>query len=221
MTFTQVKDKDTGMLIDAKYGYVETPGMGGNFQFTLTKDAILTTPALETLTVRSRWQETGAGRSDVKFVGGDLLTTEATANEWCSNFLIVFLTNSYGDPQDVGRRTVRCRFQTPATQCSMLIITCPGRRVEVIRVPRGRASAPLPARPANFGVRRSDASGVDARSSRAGATCWASFTASWRHCVWPLFYLLKAGRQRRLRADVIAQALITCGIPLRGIALPG
>jgi hypothetical protein len=99
VTFTQVKDKETGMLIDADYGYVETPGMGGNFQFTVTKDAIAMTPALETLTVRSRWQETGAGRSDVKFRGGDLGATEATANEcWDSNFRSVFSTNSYGDP---------------------------------------------------------------------------------------------------------------------------
>jgi hypothetical protein len=99
VTFTQVQDKDTGMLIDAKYGYVETPGMGGNFQFTVTKNAIATTPALETLTVRSRWQETGTGRSDVKFRAGDLGATEATANEcWDSNFASVFSTNSYGDP---------------------------------------------------------------------------------------------------------------------------
>ena len=102
VTFTQVKDDETDMLIDAQYGYAETPGMGGNFQFTLSKDAIVTTAALETLTVRSRWQETGAGRSDVKYAGGDVAATvgapEATASEcWDSNFLSVYQTNSYMD----------------------------------------------------------------------------------------------------------------------------
>ncbi len=102
VTFTQVKDDETGMLIDAQYGYIETPGMGGSFQFTLSKDAIVTTAALETLTVRSRWQETGAGRSDVKVKDGDVAaaigTSEADASEcWDSNFMSVFQTNSYMD----------------------------------------------------------------------------------------------------------------------------
>ncbi len=115
-TFTQVRDKDTGMLIDAKYGYIATPGMGGTFQFTLTKDAIVTTPALETMTVRSRWQETGAGRADIKVVGGDLGTTEATANE-CWNtgdlgFLSVYQTNSYGDSAKMWGAQTDCVFPT-------------------------------------------------------------------------------------------------------------
>jgi hypothetical protein len=119
VTFTKVKDKDTGMLIDAQYGYVATPGMGGNFQFTLTKDAILTTAALETLTVRSRWQETGAGRSDVKIVGGDVGLTDATVNEcWSSGdhgFLSVFETNSYGDAAKIWGIETDCdpAFQVP------------------------------------------------------------------------------------------------------------
>jgi hypothetical protein len=117
VTFTQVKDDQTGMLVDAQYGYVETPGLGGNFQFTTIKNEILTTAALETLTVRSRWQETGAGRSDAKLVGGDLGATEATGNEcWSAGdagFVSVFATNSYGDAARIWGVETDCAF-TPA-----------------------------------------------------------------------------------------------------------
>jgi hypothetical protein len=114
VTFTQVKDNDTGMLIDATYGYTSTPGMGGTFDFKLTKDFITTTAALETLSVHSRWQETGAGRSDTMITGGDLAAAQATVNEcWDSNFLSVYFTNSYGDPAKMWGAETSCAF-TPA-----------------------------------------------------------------------------------------------------------
>ena len=81
VTFTQIRDDDTGMLVDATYAYAETPGAGGSFQFSVIKDAIATSAALETVSVRSRWLQTGAGRSDVKLTGGDLGAAQATANE--------------------------------------------------------------------------------------------------------------------------------------------
>jgi hypothetical protein len=121
VVFTQVKDDDTGMLIDAQYGYVETPGNGGSFQFTVTKDAITTTAALETLTVRSRWMETGAGRADVKFNGGDVDTlvgtTDATSSEcWSTGdtgFKSLFETNSYGDAAKMWGAEADCAYATP------------------------------------------------------------------------------------------------------------
>lgn len=118
VTFTQVKDKDTGMLIDAGYAYSAVPSMGGTFDFKLTKDFVATTTALETMSIRSRWQETGAGRSDVMLSGGDLAaapaTTPATASEcWDSNFLSVYMTNSYGDPLKTWGAESSCAF-TPA-----------------------------------------------------------------------------------------------------------
>jgi hypothetical protein len=116
--FHQVKDDETGMRVDATYDYVEHPGNGGNFQFTMVKDAIPTTPALETLSVRSRWQETGAGRSDVKMQGGDL-ASEATANEcWDANFASTFMTNSYGDTAKDWGAEADCVF-TPAEYATL------------------------------------------------------------------------------------------------------
>jgi len=118
VAFTQVMDKDTGMRVDATYDYVAHPGNGGNFQFTMIKDAIPTTAALETMSVRSRWQETGAGRSDVKMQGGDL-PAEATANEcWDSNFGSVFMTNSYGDTAKAWGAETECVF-TPAEYATL------------------------------------------------------------------------------------------------------
>jgi len=116
VTFTQVKDKETGALIDAGYAYTAVPGMGGTFDFKLTKDFITTTAALETMTIRSRWQETGAGRSDVMISGGDVATsiTSGTASEcWDSNFLSVYMTNSYGDTAKTWGAETSCAF-TPA-----------------------------------------------------------------------------------------------------------
>jgi len=111
VTFTQVKDKDTGMLIDAGYAYASVPGMGGTFDFKLTKDFITTTAALETMSIRSRWQESGAGRSDVMISGGDLAGAQGTANEcWDSNFLSVYMTNSYGDATKMWGAETMCAF---------------------------------------------------------------------------------------------------------------
>lgn len=109
--FTQVRDKETGMLVDANYAYEATPGMGGHFQFSLRKDEIRTTSALETLTVRSRWQESGAGRSDAKLVGGDLAAVEGTASEcWDATFKSTFMTNSYGDAAKMWGAEGACAF---------------------------------------------------------------------------------------------------------------
>jgi hypothetical protein len=115
VTFHQVMDKDAGMRVDAQYAFVETPASGGSFQFTLTKNEIPTTAALETLTVRSRWQQTGAGRSDVKMVGGDLGASAATVNEcWDSNFKSVYMTNSYGDAAKAWGAEASCDAAFPS-----------------------------------------------------------------------------------------------------------
>jgi hypothetical protein len=80
VAFKQVMDADTEMRIDALYDYSATPGLGGDFEFTSTKNSIPTTAALETSSVRSRWLESGAGRADIQIVGGDLGGAQATVN---------------------------------------------------------------------------------------------------------------------------------------------
>ena len=70
-SFNNVKDEDSGQLVDAEYRYMERVGDGGTFDFQLNKNFVAGA-AIEALTVRSRWQQTGTGRSDVKAQGGDL-----------------------------------------------------------------------------------------------------------------------------------------------------
>jgi hypothetical protein len=102
VVFNGIKEEKTGELFDAVYKFAETPGAGGDFQYGATQDYLPepgnTGTAKEKLTIRSRWQQTGAGRSDVKLSGGDLAAsgTVGTANEcWDSNFGSVYKAQSW------------------------------------------------------------------------------------------------------------------------------
>jgi hypothetical protein len=88
----------------ADYAYAQNPDDSGDMTFTADED-VGGGPALENLTVRSRWLATGAGRSDVRLEGGDLGSTEAIASQcWNTNFLEVYYTDNVnflptdGDP---------------------------------------------------------------------------------------------------------------------------
>lgn len=108
VAFRQVKDRETGQRVDADYRYVATPSAGGSFDFKIIKN-LDAQPALETMTIRSRWEQTGAGRSDVKAKGGDL-PGEATASEcWDENFDSRFLSLSYAPSQNYGSEAA-CAF---------------------------------------------------------------------------------------------------------------
>jgi len=70
--------------------------------------------AKETLTIKSRWLESGAGRSDVELTGGDLGEESATANEcWDTSFASRYLRASYALPQvRYGIEASDCAFTT-------------------------------------------------------------------------------------------------------------
>jgi len=109
--FRQVKDRETGQRVDADYRYKSTPSAGGEFQFGLTKDWYQpgnTASAAERLTIKSRWQQSGTGRSDIRVSGGDL-AHEATANEcWDSNFASQFLKISFEANPRYGTEAGNC-----------------------------------------------------------------------------------------------------------------
>ncbi len=88
--FRNVKDDEKpGTRINADYRYKETPGAGGEFDFGLDKnmDTDPSRPLIERLTIKSRWNQTGAGRADVKVTQGDMGSTEGTVSEcWDANF---------------------------------------------------------------------------------------------------------------------------------------
>jgi hypothetical protein len=107
VTFTNVFDNcdpascnTHGQLFNALYAYTATPGNGGDLQFGATENYVATTTANETLSLHSRWMETGAGRTDIQLTGGDVGTAVDTSSEcWDSNFLSVYSAASY-DPND-------------------------------------------------------------------------------------------------------------------------
>jgi len=112
--FDDVKDgDDASKRVDAKYGYKAVPGQGGEFDFKLIQDWYKPagSTALETLTIKSRWLETGAGRSDVRLSGGDFQSDTAEASEcWDTTFASRFLYASYALP--------KVRYGTEATDCA-------------------------------------------------------------------------------------------------------
>ncbi len=108
--FKQVLDRDAKKPIDVDYKYLATPGKGGNFEFKMVKD-LANGSALENSSVKSRWEETGAGRSDVKVNGGNL-TAEANFSEcWDSNFASRYFNASFDAKAGWGSQGA-CAFKT-------------------------------------------------------------------------------------------------------------
>ncbi len=109
-TFVGVRDDASGQRVNATYKYVEQPGQGGSLDFTMNKNAI-GGPAIEALSIRSRWTQSGTGRADVRGVGGDL-TTPVTINEcWDAGFLSRYFLTSFDPTKNYGQATA-CAFAT-------------------------------------------------------------------------------------------------------------
>jgi hypothetical protein len=108
--FRQVLDTTTGQRVDAGYRFRQTPGQGGALEFQLRQD-FFGGSAIEQLTVRSRWQASGAGRADVRLTGGDL-PAPATAHEcWDSSFLSRYFSISLNSAAGWGTEAA-CGFGT-------------------------------------------------------------------------------------------------------------
>lgn len=100
-----------GRPVLADYAYNEAADGGGDMVFDLNGD-VGGGSALETLTLRSRWLTTGAGRADARIGGGDLGTVQAIASEcWDTMFRRVFYTDSVGFAATEGAETA-CAFAT-------------------------------------------------------------------------------------------------------------
>lgn len=110
--FRNVNDNDRpGTRINADYRYKELPSAGGEFDFRLDKnlDTDPARSAIERLTIKSRWSQSGAGRADARVTQGDVGATPATVNEcWDANFTSQYLaisfapTVGYGDASACG-----------------------------------------------------------------------------------------------------------------------
>jgi hypothetical protein len=118
VVFTGIKDAGNAEIYNADYQYAATPGAGGDFQYAAHRDALPgpgpTGTAKELLTIHSRWLETGAGRSDVQFSGGDAPVPSPTVNEcWDVNFFSTFKNTSYDPTQSWGQES-SCAFMPAA-----------------------------------------------------------------------------------------------------------
>jgi hypothetical protein len=93
LDLTIMSTDDTGKPVVADYAYNAAADGGGDMVFAIGTN-VGGGPVLESVTLRSRWLGTGAGRADARISGGDLAAVSATASEcWDTSFKRVF----YGD----------------------------------------------------------------------------------------------------------------------------
>ncbi|MCC6332936.1 MAG: hypothetical protein IT380_02990 [Myxococcales bacterium] len=102
--FDDVRDPDTGQRVDAQYRFREFAGNGGSLEFQVNKNVVTQGAALEVVTVKSRWAQSGAGRSDARVSGGDAPGSAVVSECWDAGFLSRYAQASwdpalgYGDP---------------------------------------------------------------------------------------------------------------------------
>lgn len=103
--FRGVRDAATGLVTTGLYGYKHFSAGGG--EFTFSTDANVqwwdgSLAALEHLSIKSRWTQTGAGRADILVTGGDLVGP-ATINEcWDQTFASQYMFRSYAPTNGLG-----------------------------------------------------------------------------------------------------------------------
>lgn len=91
---------------DAVYDYDEEYGGAGEMDLAYLADVNLT-GVEEVVTMKSRWEYDGMGRSDAMIMGGDLGVESVTASEcWGTDFLTSYWTDSIGLYETVGEESV-------------------------------------------------------------------------------------------------------------------
>lgn len=113
LDLTVMSTDDQGKPVFADYAYNQAADGGGDMTFDVSSDfAGSATTLKETLTLRSRWIATGAGRADARVGGGDFGTAQITASEcWSTMFGRVFYQDSLNLAPVEGAATA-CAFAT-------------------------------------------------------------------------------------------------------------
>lgn len=113
LDLTVMSTDDQGKPVSADYAYNDTAAGAGDMAFDVSSDfAGSATSLKETLTLRSRWLATGAGRADARIGGGDFGTAQITASEcWNTMFNRVFYKDSLNLAPIEGAETA-CAFAT-------------------------------------------------------------------------------------------------------------
>lgn len=98
----------------ALYRYAQVPGGKGSFQFGVDTNVHWFDPsrsAPERLSIKSRWMESGEGRSDVRLSGGDLIAPETLNECWDSRFRSTYLDRT-DSLEGWGTESQNCAFKT-------------------------------------------------------------------------------------------------------------
>jgi hypothetical protein len=109
--FLQVKDDDhPGQRVDANYAFAQAPKGPGSMDFVFTAPPSTGQTGGHAL-VHSRWQFSGAGRSDVqlKSLEGNLVLSESEC--WDQTYASVYLLDSWPGGQSWGSES-SCAFPT-------------------------------------------------------------------------------------------------------------
>lgn len=111
LDLTIMSTDDQGHPTSADYAYNAAADGGGDMTFDVNAN-VGGTALLETLTLRSRWLGTGAGRTDARITGGDLGSVQVTASEcWNTSFGRVFYQDSNNFAPTEGAQSA-CAFAT-------------------------------------------------------------------------------------------------------------
>lgn len=103
---------ENGRPATAKYSYKDQADGSGDMVFGLRGNADAGA-GLETLTLRSRWLASGAGRGDARITGGDVGSVELTASEcWSSQFLRTYFIAAAGTLGGTEGNLADCAFAT-------------------------------------------------------------------------------------------------------------
>jgi hypothetical protein len=99
--------------VDYDYSYDEAADRSGNMVFAVHADTEDEGSAAEDVTLRSRWQADGAGRSDIQARNGDLGVDFATASQcWNRSFRTVFSEFVFGGQTASEGAEADCAYAT-------------------------------------------------------------------------------------------------------------
>lgn len=116
VAFKQVKDEETGKLVDATYAFAQANQGDGSFEFVVLKDMPGLpngTAKLERQAIKSRWHQDGAGRCDLKLSEGDLVSAVTATECWGPTFLETYYQDSLGITATQGEASA-CAFADAA-----------------------------------------------------------------------------------------------------------
>lgn len=109
----QVRDEESGELVDANYNFAQAASGEGAFEFVVPNKDMQNNGSLkERFAVMSRWRPDGSGRCDVEISGGDLGPATIHMTEcWNDSFQRTFYGDSVGMEPIEGDPST-CAFST-------------------------------------------------------------------------------------------------------------